>query len=48
MITIDEAAQKWSCSKNNVFSYIYKKSFVRVPYNNPNCRQVVCVEYTAF
>lgn len=25
MITIDEAAQKWSCSKNTVFSYIYKR-----------------------
>ena len=25
MITIDEAAQKWSCSKNTVLSYVYKR-----------------------
>ena len=25
MITIDEAVQKWSCSKNTVLSYIYKR-----------------------
>lgn len=25
MITIDEAAQKWNCSKNTVLSYIYKR-----------------------
>ena len=24
MITIDEAAKKWSCSKNTVLSYAYK------------------------
>ena len=25
MITIDEAAQKWSCSKNTILSYVYKR-----------------------
>lgn len=25
MITIDEAAKKWSCSKNTVLSYVYKR-----------------------
>ena len=25
MITIDEAAKKWSCSKNTVLSYAYKR-----------------------
>lgn len=25
MITIDEAAKKWSCSKNMVLSYVYKR-----------------------
>lgn len=28
MITIDEAAKKWSCSKNTVLSYAYKDTLL--------------------
>ena len=28
MITIDEAAKKWSCSKNTVWSYVYKDTLL--------------------
>ena len=45
MITIDEAAKKWSCSKNTVLSYVYKRYILLI---DISCHPIFVMLYLCY